>query len=259
MSRTAVAMLRGCRLLRDFHLPFDALSLEHEAVRELMRLWARIHWDAGDGMMPPEQLLAIYRLAATWPVDGATVELGSWVGLTTSYLAAACRARGGGRVYAVDTFEGTKEGGEQYRSVARFGGSTLDAFREQIHRAGAADLVEPLVGYTQHVAGRYAGPPIRFLLIDADHSYEGVRSDFDRWLPLVAPGGLVVFHDYQMADVARFVDQDVLADDAVDPAPGLVVSNVFAVRKKPKLSVTPVRSADRVIIKRNAHAGVTVG
>ena len=258
-ARATVRLMRRCGMLCNFRLPLDALSLEHDAVRELMRLWARIHWAAGDGMMPPEQLLAVYRLAATWPVEGATVELGAWVGLTTSYLAAACRSRGGGRVYAVDTFEGTKEGGEQYRSVARFGGSTMAAFRSQIHRAGVADLVEPLVGYTQHVAGRYGGAPIRLLLIDADHSYEGVRRDFERWSPLVAPGGLIVFHDYLMPDVARFVDQDVQANETVEPAPGLVESNVFAVTKRPVATATRVRSADRVSIERRELAGVAVG
>ena len=52
-----------------------------------------------------------------------------------------------------------------------------------------------------------SGASGRFLLIDADHSYEGVRRDFEAWSPLVAPGGLIVFHDYLMSEagVARFV------------------------------------------------------
>lgn len=33
------------------------------------------------------------------------------------------------------------------------------------------------------------------LFIDGDHSYEGVRMDFEQYSPLVAKGGLIVLHD----------------------------------------------------------------
>lgn len=42
-----------------------------------------------------------------------------------------------------------------------------------------------------HLAGR----PIDFLYIDGDHTYEGVRSDFEMYSPLVRSGGVAVFHD----------------------------------------------------------------
>lgn len=34
-----------------------------------------------------------------------------------------------------------------------------------------------------------------FLFIDGDHSYEGVKADFEMYSPLVRPGGIVAFHD----------------------------------------------------------------
>jgi predicted O-methyltransferase YrrM len=37
--------------------------------------------------------------------------------------------------------------------------------------------------------------PLDFLFIDGDHRYEGVRRDFELYEPLVAPGGLIAFHD----------------------------------------------------------------
>ncbi len=196
-------------------------------------------------MMPPEQLLTLYRLAVSWPTPGDIVELGSWVGLTTSYLATACRVRGEGRVYAVDTFEGTREGGSTYPSIARFGGSTLEAFHDQIHRAGIDDMVETLAGLTGDMVHHYRGRPIRLLLIDADHSYEAVRSDFLLWAPLVAPDGLIVFHDYLMPEVSRFVDGDVRPDPRFAMAPGHVVPNVMAVTKRItnyKLQITKKRA-----------------
>lgn len=40
-----------------------------------------------------------------------------------------------------------------------------------------------------------AGRPIDFVFIDGDHSYEGVRQDFEIYSPLVRRGGVVAFHD----------------------------------------------------------------
>jgi len=40
-----------------------------------------------------------------------------------------------------------------------------------------------------------AGRPVDFLFIDADHTYEGVKKDFDLYSPLVRPGGVIAFHD----------------------------------------------------------------
>lgn len=42
---------------------------------------------------------------------------------------------------------------------------------------------------------RSEGIRIDYLHIDADHSHEGSLRDFDNYAPLVAPGGLITFHD----------------------------------------------------------------
>ena len=36
---------------------------------------------------------------------------------------------------------------------------------------------------------------IDFLFIDGDHTYEGVKSDFEMYSPLVRSGGLIALHD----------------------------------------------------------------
>jgi len=37
-----------------------------------------------------------------------------------------------------------------------------------------------------------------FVLIDADHTYDGVRADWERYWPLVRPGGVCALHDVLM-------------------------------------------------------------
>lgn len=36
---------------------------------------------------------------------------------------------------------------------------------------------------------------VDFLFIDGDHSYEGVKADYENYYKLVNPGGMIVFHD----------------------------------------------------------------
>ena len=37
--------------------------------------------------------------------------------------------------------------------------------------------------------------PVDLLFIDGDHTYAGVRRDFEMYSPLVRPGGMIAFHD----------------------------------------------------------------
>jgi predicted O-methyltransferase YrrM len=71
-----------------------------------------------------------------------------------------------------------------------------------------ADSRDPATA--QRVAGGLEGGGLDFLLIDGDHSYEGVRADWERYRPLVRPGGVVALHDIvpgpagDVGDVPRF-------------------------------------------------------
>lgn len=46
-----------------------------------------------------------------------------------------------------------------------------------------------------HAERALSGDPIDVLFIDGDHTYNGVKADFELWSPLVRSGGLVIFHD----------------------------------------------------------------
>jgi predicted O-methyltransferase YrrM len=45
------------------------------------------------------------------------------------------------------------------------------------------------------VARALDGRPLEFLFIDGDHTYEGVRLDYEMYSKLVRPGGVIAFHD----------------------------------------------------------------
>ena len=53
-----------------------------------------------------------------------------------------------------------------------------------------------------------AGEPLDALFIDGDHSYEGVKQDFEMYGPMVRPGGLIALHDIEYCEgVRRFWDE----------------------------------------------------
>lgn len=60
--------------------------------------------------------------------------------------------------------------------------------RESSHKPSTRRLV---LEYLQ----RYHLPSIDFLFLDGDHSYEGIKEDYDMYIPLVRSGGIIALHD----------------------------------------------------------------
>ncbi len=54
------------------------------------------------------------------------------------------------------------------------------------------------------------GKPIDFLFIDGDHSYQGVKKDYELYSPLVRQGGIIGFHDIVQSPVTTIVGVQVL-------------------------------------------------
>jgi len=150
-----------------------------------------------DGFLQPFEGFALYWLAQHWPGSGRTVEVGSFKGRSTCWLATGCRDGKRERVVAVDHFRGSAEnqaGGSHEDADVVASGSTLGTMRANLEKFGLSEWVDILVGSSAEVSRGWE-EPIRLLFIDGDHSYEGSSADFAAWSPHVAPYGLVVFHD----------------------------------------------------------------
>ena len=71
-----------------------------------------------------------------------------------------------------------------YRSFA-LPGQRLDLVRADSHDPATYQQILDLLG----------GEQLDFLFIDADHTYDGVKRDFEMYRPLVRDGGIIGFHD----------------------------------------------------------------
>jgi predicted O-methyltransferase YrrM len=198
------------------------------AVSEFLGLARR--FAAIEGWISDIEGYVLYRLARDGEGEGAIVEIGSWMGKSTAWLAAGSMARGREPVHAVDTFEGSPE--HQDTAVLRVEGTTYRRFTENLARVGVIDHVAPRVAASLDAAAGWDGRPIRLLFIDGDHSYAAVKADLEAWLPYVASGGYVVFDD--VIDAFPGV-QRLFAEAAADTGPLkrlMGVAKIWVTRKK---------------------------
>jgi predicted O-methyltransferase YrrM len=113
------------------------------------------------------------------------VEVGVWHGVTTCRLRRAMNSDG--VLFGVDPYPPGRLGFSAQRVIAR---------REVERSSGGEVRWLRLTGVeaARHLAEE-CEPLLDFVFIDGDHSYEGLRGDWEAWSGLVAPGGVVALHD----------------------------------------------------------------
>jgi predicted O-methyltransferase YrrM len=138
------------------------------------------------------------------------VEIGSARGKSACHVGLALRENGKGRLWAIDPHRTTDWNDAD-------SADTFDTIRRNVRTAGLERWVE-IVRDDSRTAAQSWSRPIDLLFIDGDHSYAGVKADWDAFAPHVRPFGFVVFHDtlwdlrpdprYSRADmgVPRFVE-----------------------------------------------------
>ncbi len=156
--------------------------------------------DEAEGFMPAAEGRALYDAAAKYCRRGPVLEIGSYCGKSTIYLAAAASAVGQ-LVVTVDHHRGSEEhqpGWEYHdpRLVDPGTGrlDTLPRLRATLATAGVEDHVVVVVGRSAGVAGRWRTPR-GMVFIDGGHTEQAAATDYEGWAPWVAPGGVLAIHD----------------------------------------------------------------
>jgi len=71
--------------------------------------------------------------------------------------------------------------------------------------------IECIKTKTYEYANSFLDNSIDLLFIDADHTYEGVKRDYDSWLPKVKSGKYIIFHDSHKdsiwSDIVKFINE----------------------------------------------------
>ena len=119
--------------------------------------------------------------------QGVGAEIGIWLGKMSYHL-----LKSGLKLYMVDNWKGVPGYGHKFSDEAQIINkqkaleltSQFDSRRIILHMDSKdASLMVP-------------DKSLDFVFIDADHSYEGVKSDIKHWISKVKPGGWLGGHDY---------------------------------------------------------------
>ena len=173
----------------------DPVGARVEAIFEYGELAPK--FEEVEGFLFGLEGFALMQLAAHGEGEGAIVEIGSFQGRSTCWLASGAKRAGREHVTAVDHFKGSPEhqaGGQMESGAIAREGSTYGRFCENIKAMEVDDYVDPIVAGSAEAVQSWDGP-IRLLFIDGDHAYETSKQDFELWSPFVVEKGVIAFHD----------------------------------------------------------------
>jgi predicted O-methyltransferase YrrM len=148
-----------------------------------------------DGLISRDVGELLHSFAALVTGDQAIVELGSYRGKSTCYLATGASIDHKAPVYAVDAWS---EEVSAWRSavLSTLPSPSFDDFTAQLDKAGVSDGVRVIRNLTTLAAELYDGPPVGLLYIDGDHSRAAVLADFRAWRRHLAPHAVIIFDDF---------------------------------------------------------------
>lgn len=122
------------------------------------------------------------------------IEIGSWLGESTSCWASSLINKEGSELISVDWFNGNLN--TELEGIS----NSIDIyslFRSNMKELGYSKIIKNFImsssDATKFIPDGYAD----IVYIDASHDYKSVKEDIDQWLPKVRNGGIISGHDYE--------------------------------------------------------------
>lgn len=179
--------------------PHLLITPQHEAVLAL------------DGPISSDEGAHLAYLASQIPPGGTIVELGSNEGKSGCFMGFGLKYAYNERaqVHCVDLWSlGGPTQQHNYRDPRK-----QARFERNIEQL---DLQGIVIGHRAESTAfaKTWTLPIDLLFIDAGHSYEAVKADYDAWHRFVKPGGFIAFHDYMpmWPGIVKLLDETVIPD-----------------------------------------------
>ncbi len=192
-SARAVEM---CNELTDDDV-IPAVTLGELATRRTSgEIW--IDLGAPSGEMPPGELALLCSLARIFQ-PRRVVEIGTARGWTTLHLAR--NTPSDCRIFTVDLPPASASDAARFSDphLVRAAGKAARDFENE------PKITQILHDSTTLEWCRLLDGPVDFALIDGSHLYEHVRADTERLWNVLAPGAVVLWHDYATVEVRRGV------------------------------------------------------
>ena len=158
------------------------------------------HINSVKGFIDHNEGICLYNHALKSSKKGPILEIGSYCGKSTIYLATAAKEYNG-CVYSVDHHTGSEENqvGWEYHDIELFDEETgrinsFPEFMRNLRKANLLDTVVPIVSDSLLVS-RYWKIPLSMVFIDGGHTMEAALNDFNNWKDKIIKGGILAIHD----------------------------------------------------------------
>ncbi len=143
-------------------------------------------------------------------IEAAIVEIGSYVGKTSSYFARAIldSDQEGQFLFSMDPFIGSIEHQQFINTNTEYfqNGTTFWKFVENLKELGVYDKVIPIATHSDKIAN-FWNKPIKILFIDGDHNHDQPMRDYLNFSPFIVAGGYLIFHDSTTPDVIKAIEK----------------------------------------------------
>jgi predicted O-methyltransferase YrrM len=153
------------------------------------RIWTRLKHVA---LLSDAEMRFIHDVPALHG-DGDYANLGHSRGGSAILMADCVRENGlNAKIYSVDLFPTNAKQRDAHYQMDKF---NVDKW------------IELCPGSTDTWAKKLEDRKFNFVFIDADHTYEAVKKDFNTWAPMVKSGGWIAFHDTNQDFSHRAVEE----------------------------------------------------
>ena len=131
------------------------------------------------------------------PFDSTFVEVGTWLGKSTNYLASKIKeSKKNINFITIDTFKGTDDEELHQNIVGSFNGDVFYEFIDNTVLSNNYDSFNIIKDTSHNAANQFSNGSIDYIMLDAGHSYEDVTDDIKIWYNKIKPGGCISGDDY---------------------------------------------------------------
>ncbi len=172
-------------------LKFFLISLRHPYLKKAFNI---------NSHLTIEEKIQLYKISRNL---NFIAEIGSFTGASANCFLAHEKHSKNKKVICIDTWNND--------AMSEGLRDTWDEFCTNTNNI--SQKIIPIRGYSNEVVQKVSNITKYFdlLFIDGDHSYEGVKRDWENYKSFLKPSSIIVFHDYGWASgVKRVVHEDVI-------------------------------------------------
>jgi predicted O-methyltransferase YrrM len=155
-----------------------------------------INWDIPT-YTTADELFKLYKLTKLLKENSTIVEIGSYTGASTLMIGKGLKK--GSKLYCIDTWKNDAMTEGYY--------DTFEIFKKNTHPIREKIIIIKSKSTDQSIKFK---KEIDLLFIDGDHSYEGVKKDFDIWFKKLKTDGIIIMHDIGWSDgVIKVINENI--------------------------------------------------